>query len=83
MKKPISTEEPAERPFNVALSHAEIIALSNWHCAQMRALKPRVGKILMKPGISKRDSASIIKLAQRQLTAHGARARCLLSILPK
>jgi hypothetical protein len=83
MPKSYSAAEPAERPFNVALSLAEIVALANWHTAQIKRIKPRVGKIIMEEGIRGPKAMLVIKEAQAQVAAHATRARGLLSILPR
>lgn len=83
-----SMEEPAERPLTVALSHAEVAALANWHIAHARKIPGRAGKASMElraksPLWSSRQNNELFKVAKQQLEAHSERAVRLLTLIPK
>lgn len=84
MSAKISTREPADRPLNVALSHAEVVALINYHVAQSRRIMKTVGKLLLeKRSIfgSNREAINLIREAKLQCDAHIVRVTGLQYIL--
>jgi hypothetical protein len=86
MSRKISTSEPADRPYNIALSEAEIIALADWHLKVAKSIPKKLGQTalnlsantLFRPG---RDSKALFSHARQQIDAHCLRARGLSSIL--
>ena len=86
MDNKFSTQEPAERPFTVALSASEVAALSNWHLSICRKIPKRLGQAQMELQAksilgSPRQMKQLIDIAKEQLKAHSDRATGLLSIL--
>lgn len=86
MRKTFSSVEPAERPLTVALSHAELVAVINYHVAATRRISKLTGKTLLEKRaenvfFKSRESAALISEARKQVDAHMARALGLQSIL--
>lgn len=81
----VSALEPAERPFTLNVSAAEIIALVRHHQNQSKRVPKILGKLLMDKSSSGfprgSDMAVARKEAEKILNAHLTRARGLLSIL--
>lgn len=82
----ITTIEPAERPYTINLSKAEVVALVKYHCAQARRIPKALGQATMELRAhslfgTKKQSDALIKAAQKQLEAHSLRAKGLASIL--
>ena len=87
MKK-ISTIEPAERPFTIALSESEIAALANWHLNIARGIPKKLGQATLKFSAENifrtaRDQKALIDHARDQVKAHCNRAKGLSSIIAK
>ena len=81
-----SQQEPAERPYTVPLSVAEIAALANWHVGVCRAIPKRLGKAQMELQSksilgSPRQMKQLLDTAKEQLRAHSARTEELMAIL--
>jgi len=89
MSKTYSTIEPAKRPYTVALSSAEIIALVKFHGSCAKNLSNATGKFLTQGGggmfklPSSTEARIAIKVAKESIEAHGNRARGLLSFIQK
>ena len=86
MATKFSQQEPAERPFTVALSGSEVMALANWHVSIARAIPKRLGKAQMELQAksilgSPRQMKQLLDIAKEQLRAHTARTTELLAIL--
>ena len=83
--KTFSTIEPAERPFTVALSEAEIAALANWHLTVAKRIPQKLGKTALKFSADNlfraRDSKALFNHAREQIDAHCKRAQGLNSII--
>lgn len=83
----ISTQEPAERPYSVQLSAAEIVGLVRFHTSQVKRITRVMGQESMKltRGVFpvSRQLNALHDEAKRQSDAHIARARALLSIIQK
>ena len=81
-----TTQEPAAREFAVVLSHAEIIALVNWHTTQVRNTTKRFGSAALD---MKRfniipngtNLKALHDIARQQIEGHSARAREFLAAL--
>jgi hypothetical protein len=78
--------EPAERPFMVALSDAEMLALIHHHIKEMRHITKSVGNKLMdlranNPFAGARTSRILIDAGKDLMNAHAQRAKGLQSIL--
>lgn len=87
MSTKISAWEPAaERPFTLALSHAEVAALVNHHIAQTRRCTKFVGNKLLDLRASSvlpnaREAKAYIDEGRKIVEAHVQRAKGLQSIL--
>jgi len=84
----VSCVEPAERPLTVAISHAEVIALINYHVAQSRRIMKLTGKTLLEKRAtsllpSNREHIALIRVAKRQCDSHLARATDLSKMVEK
>ncbi|MEI8289832.1 MAG: hypothetical protein WCH99_10190 [Verrucomicrobiota bacterium] len=82
----ISMKEPAVREFVISLSHAEAIALLNWHTVQIKSTTRRFGSCAMKMTAfnltpNGRNLKILHDTAKQQIEGHSARARELMSIL--
>jgi hypothetical protein len=81
----ITTYEPAERPIQIAISLAEMLALVKYHEAQVKRIPKELGKALLQPtpyGVTRaKMAARYQKEGQALVEAHLQRARGLLSIL--
>lgn len=74
-----SAKEPAERPIMMALSVAEVLAVTNHHLRHMKRLTNEVGKIVMgSEAFTTKGPA--MRLAKQQIEAHKARAREVINI---
>ena len=80
-----STNEPAERPYQVALSAAEVIALVNYHAGHAKKIPKDLGKALLNksnPFLTRpRDTKFLINECEAQGNAHLNRGKGLLSFL--
>ena len=80
-----STKEPAERPYKVDLSAAEVLALVNYHARHAKRIPKEMGKAILKEKTSLLPRAQAIKIiidiAEEQSTAHLDRGKGLLSII--
>ena len=87
MSKTISGWEPApDRPFTVALSGAEVVALVNHHILQTKRCTKFVGKKLLTMSATsimpaRKESNAYIDEGRKILEAHIARAQALQSFL--
>ena len=81
----ISCHEPAERPFTVALSHAEVVALAKYHVSQARGIPKRLGsasmELLTMSPLNGRGVKRLHDVAKQQLEAHAQRTEQLMKIL--
>lgn len=82
----ISTKEPADRLFKMELSHAEVIALVNWHTAQVKNTTKRFGAAAMEMQKfnvipNGKNLKSLHTLAKEQIESHAARGRELIGII--
>lgn len=75
-----------DRPYNVALSQAEVVALVKWNIAQAKRVTKIFGQEVLKtqatsafPTRAKVDA--LRKVCQAKMEEHGQRARGLASIL--
>lgn len=80
-KKTISLKEPAERPMMLALSHAEVHQLVQYHKKQAKACVSEAVKICAKEKLNSAQFKALQKLVEGQIDAHYARARGLMSLL--
>ena len=85
-KTNLGWEPASNRPHKVALSHAEIIALINYHVAQTKRCTKFVGKnllVLQANSIlpKRRESNALIEKGRKICNAHIGRAEGLQSIL--
>ena len=81
-----STNEPAERPYQVALSAAEVVALVNYHAGHAKKIPKDLGKALLNKSITafvttSRDRKILIDDCEAQVNAHLNRGKGLLSFL--
>ncbi len=86
MATKFSQSEPAERPYTVALSGAEVIALANWHVSIARGIPKRLGKAQMELQAksilgSPRQMKELLAVAREQLNAHSDRTKELMAII--
>jgi len=87
VSKTISAWEPvADRPYQVALSAAEVYALVNHHISQTKRCTKFIGNKLLKVSehsvsLSPRESKAYIKEGRKIVEAHIARAKGLQSFL--
>jgi hypothetical protein len=82
----ISSREPAERPYTIALSAAEVVALVKYHVAHCKRIPKDLGKAQLEAGrgsffVPKHLNAKLVSAAKEQLEAHTTRAQGLASIL--
>ncbi len=86
MSRKISSLEPAERPYTVALSDAEVFALIKHHVAMTKRVTKIVGNKLLvlsakSPLPQRRDSNALIEEGRKMVEAHLARAKGLQSFI--
>ena len=86
MATKVSLQEPADREFTVALSHAEMIALVKWHTSQVRATTKRFGSAALDMQRfnvipSGANLKSLHDVAKSQIVNHTSRARELRAVL--
>jgi len=81
----ISKQEPAERPFTLSLSAAEVIVLANYHVKESKAVVKQYGQavsaVMMSRPLSKREQAALNQEAGTLMAAHSLRAKGLLSLV--
>jgi len=82
----IPVSDSTERPFTVSLSAAEVLAIVNYHTAQVRRIPKILGNAALKLQASSilwssRDMRALHAEAKLQVESHTNRARGLLSIL--
>lgn len=78
-RKTVSTSEPADRPYMVALSKAEIITLVNHHVKMIKGITKRAGSAMAVA--SPKELKTLQSVVQQEVNAHGTRGRGLLSII--
>ena len=84
MSRKISTNEPADRPIQIALSEAELFGLVNYHHAESRRVVRMFGKWCTDPTNRLAPIAMLKSLkteANRRIQAHSDRAKGLAQIL--
>ena len=86
MATKFSQQEPAARPYTVALSGSEVVALANWHVSIARAIPKRLGKAQMELQAksilgSPRQMQGLLAAAREQLDAHSKRTHDLMAIV--
>lgn len=69
-----------ERPYNVALSRDEVVALVKYHTAEMRKVTNRVGKMALEFHIG-RDLKRLHDVASEEVYLHSKRGKELLAIV--
>lgn len=82
----ISMVEPADRPFSVALSEAEICILARHHVAQTKRISKEFGQQALQLSAksifgSPRELKALKDVCMEQLKAHQTRALGLISII--
>jgi hypothetical protein len=82
----ISTVEPAERPYTVALSAAEVRVLANHHVKICKKIPAKVGETAMNqafknPLMASHKSKALFNAARELMKAHSDRAIGLNSLL--
>lgn len=82
----ISLSEPAERPYSVALSKAEVCILARHHVSQTKRISKEFGQQALQLNAksifgSPRELRALKDLCVEQLKAHQDRARGLISII--
>lgn len=80
-----SCQEPAERPFSLEISRAELVALVKFHCAQAKAVARRFGKAALELRAQTLFGGRALKelsdMAREQQQYHMARAKGLAALL--
>jgi hypothetical protein len=76
-----STHEPADRPYQIALSAAEILALAQYHRRRIVSTQSRVGKSLYSSTRRPTEIRAIHKIGKDLIDAHCRRINGLVSIL--
>jgi len=77
-------KDETEYPFQLALSHNEMVALVKWHSAEIRKVPKQLGSIALKmreARVGARQMKEIHNRAQDVIDFHVARAKGIMSLL--